>query len=166
MNNYGAILDDFGFIDAMKGLVRILLNPLSKVCYPHIGNTLDGQYGFIVSYEMDKDRKLDFHVDDSEVTLNLCLGKIFEGGALFLGGVRCPLHQQKKPLEGDQFNFDHVPGTGLLHLGKHRHSATPITSGERHNLILWCRSSTIRNKEDNFTCQPWCGEYNNLNVVQ
>lgn len=33
-----------------------------------------------------------FHVDDSEVTLNVCLGKQFYGGELFFRGVRCDKH--------------------------------------------------------------------------
>lgn len=33
-----------------------------------------------------------FHVDDSEVTLNVCLGKQFTGGELFFRGVRCDRH--------------------------------------------------------------------------
>lgn len=33
-----------------------------------------------------------FHVDDSEVTLNVCLGKQFIGGELFFRGVRCEKH--------------------------------------------------------------------------
>ena len=33
-----------------------------------------------------------FHVDDSEVTLNVCLGKEFTGGDLFFRGVRCDKH--------------------------------------------------------------------------
>jgi len=159
MNNYGAILEDFGFSDTMVGLVKKLMNPLSKICYPHIGSTLDSQHGFIVSYEIGKDTKLDFHVDDSEVTLNLSLGKIFEGGGLEFGGIRCENHQQLRPKNEDEFTYNHTPGTAILHLGKHRHLATPIISGERHNLILWCRSSTIRKSENVHQCQPWCGEY-------
>jgi len=159
MNNYGAILDDFGFSDCMNGLLRKLMNPLSKIFYPHIGDTLDGHHGFIVSYEMGKDRKLSFHVDESEVTLNLCLGKEFEKGSLYFGGVRCLQHQQLEPKEEDNFTFNHTPGVAILHLGKHRHLANPILSGERHNLILWCRSSKIRSTEDNYQCHPWCGEY-------
>jgi hypothetical protein len=33
-----------------------------------------------------------FHVDDSEVTLNVCLGRQFSGGELFFRGVRCDEH--------------------------------------------------------------------------
>lgn len=36
--------------------------------------------------------KTGFHVDDSEVTLNVCLGKEFDGGELFFRGVRCDKH--------------------------------------------------------------------------
>ena len=40
-----------------------------------------------------------FHVDDSEVTLNVCLGKQFSGGALFFRGVRCDehVHSESQP---------------------------------------------------------------------
>ena len=31
-------------------------------------------------------------MDDSEVTLNVCLGKQFSGGDLFFQGVRCDKH--------------------------------------------------------------------------
>lgn len=31
-------------------------------------------------------------MDDSEVTLNICLGKQFSGGELFFRGVRCDEH--------------------------------------------------------------------------
>ena len=33
-----------------------------------------------------------FHVDDSEVTLNVCLGKEFSGGELYFRGTRCEKH--------------------------------------------------------------------------
>lgn len=35
---------------------------------------------------------LGFHVDDSEVTLNVCLGKQFSGGELYFRGIRCENH--------------------------------------------------------------------------
>lgn len=33
-----------------------------------------------------------FHGDDSEVTLNVCLGEQFTGGELFFHGVHCNKH--------------------------------------------------------------------------
>lgn len=37
-------------------------------------------------------RDAGFHVDDAEVTLNVCLGKDFFGGDLFFRGIRCDKH--------------------------------------------------------------------------
>ena len=43
-----------------------------------------------------------------------------------------------------QFEYRHAAGRGLLHAGKHRHSAANILSGERQALIVWCRSGEYR----------------------
>jgi len=161
MNNYGAILDDFGFDQTLDDLMRIYVNPFSKLLYAHIGDTLDDHHGFIVEYKIGKDIRLDFHVDDSDVTLNLCLGRVFEAGDLYFGGVRCAHHQQTKPLKNESFTYSHKIGAGLFHLGKHRHAANAITSGERYNLILWCRSTEFRSKVQKLLgCPEWCGCYN------
>ncbi|XP_077776656.1 2-oxoglutarate and iron-dependent oxygenase domain-containing protein 2 isoform X3 [Podarcis muralis] len=40
---------------------------------------------------------------------------------------------------------EHVPFHGLFHRGGQIHGALPIASGERWNLIIWMRSSTVRN---------------------
>jgi len=154
MNNYGAILDNFGFKKPLDDLMINIINPLASVFYPRVG-TLDNHHGFIVEYQIGKDTKLDFHVDDSEVTLNLCLGKQFLNGELYFGGVRCHLHQQTDPKQGEDVYVSHQPGIGLLHLGKHRHAARKISSGHRINLILWCRSSSFRNKQTQ-SCPDWC----------
>ncbi|CAF1031831.1 unnamed protein product [Adineta steineri] len=66
--------------------------PLTRLIYTHVTLPLDSHHGFVVEYAMDKDRKLDFHVDDSAVTLNLCLGTEFTDGQLYFGGVRCSSH--------------------------------------------------------------------------
>lgn len=44
-----------------------------------------------------------------------------------------------------------IPGHGVLHLSQQIHGSLPITNGERNNIVLWMRSSSIRNK----LC-PWC----------
>lgn len=41
---------------------------------------------------------------------------------------------------------EHVRARGLLHRGGQIHGALPIASGERWNLIVWMRSSAIRNQ--------------------
>jgi len=164
MNNYGAILDHFGFSDVLQTLTTDFIAPFSKFLYPHIHGTdgkyqLDDHHGFVVEYQEGKDTKLDFHVDTSEVTLNLCLGKVFTGGLLYFAGIRCQSHVNTKPKDNEEFLFEHKVGQGILHVGKHRHAARAITSGHRFNLILWCKSSDFQDglhgRGD--SCEAWCG---------
>jgi len=157
MNNYGAILDHFGFRRVLQNLMRWAVDPLSMRYFPHVGRLDGDHHGFIVSYQKGKDTKLDFHRDDSEVTLNICMGRKFKGGDLYFGGTRCALHQQVPPKEDENANVGHEAGYALLHLGGHRHAARHIKDGHRENLILWCRSETYRKRSTDQKCNPWCG---------
>jgi predicted 2-oxoglutarate/Fe(II)-dependent dioxygenase YbiX len=81
------------------------------------------------------------HVDDSEVTLNVCLGKEFQGGSLYFKGIKGTESEYKENIE-----YNHKVGKAVLHVGKHIHGANKIESGERVNLIIWCRASSMRKK--------------------
>ena len=64
----------------------------------------------------------------------------------------------KVPIKNSECSeIAHRVGHGVLHRGDQMHGALPIQSGERHNMILWMRSSQIRN-----TCCPMCGEIPDL----
>lgn len=157
MNNYGAVLDTFGFGPFLQELMTSYVSPFSSHFYPEVGGaSLDEHHGFIVEYKMGKDVQLDFHVDASDVTLNVCLGREFTGGELFFHGIRCGLCQQTEPLPGESFEITHVPGRAILHRGNHRHGAHPITSGSRYNLILWCFSSTFAHVQQKEHRAEWC----------
>jgi hypothetical protein len=158
MNNYGVVLDSLGFYPMLDALMAGYVTPFAACVYPDAGgDSLDTHHGFIVAYELGKDTDLDFHVDASDVTLNVCLGKEFTGGTLFFRGVRCSRCQQTQPLPGEDFAITHAPGQAVLHRGKHRHGANPITGGERYNLILWCNSSRYDAQPEGDRCPPWCG---------
>jgi len=161
MNNYGAILDDFGFESTLNRLMKEYLAPFFEMLYPHVGpaSTYDEHHGFVVEYALGKDVKLDFHVDSSDATLNVCLGKEFEGGELYFGGIRCGAHQEQGAMSHEHFVLAHHKGNAIFHLGKHRHLARVITRGRRVNLILWCRSSEFMKKtaETTHLCPSWCG---------
>ena len=66
----------------------------------------------------------------SDVTLNVCLGRAFEGGSLFFRGVRCRAHQQTGAAPEETHVYAHRPGVAVLHRGHHRHGAHAITSGD------------------------------------
>ncbi|GAB4840345.1 2-oxoglutarate and iron-dependent oxygenase domain-containing protein cp2, variant 2 [Ancistrocladus abbreviatus] len=160
MNKYGAVLDDFGLEMMLDKLMEDYVRPLSKVFFPEVGgSTLDSHHGFVVEYGIDRDVDLGFHVDDAEITLNVCLGKQFSGGELFFRGVRCDKHVNTETQPEEILDYCHVPGRAVLHRGRHRHGARATTGGHRTNLILWCRSSVFRElkKYQKDFCS-WCGE--------
>jgi hypothetical protein len=158
MNNYGAVLDTFGFQEMLQQLMLSYVAPFSTLFYRDVGgDSLDSHHGFVVEYKPGKDVSLDFHVDASDVTLNVCLGKSFSGGELYFKGVRCGLCQHTPPLPAEEFQIEHVPGRALLHRGRHRHGAHPITGGERYNLILWCNSSRYDGRHDKSHDPAFCG---------
>ena len=80
------------------------------------------------------------HHDASEATLNVCLGREgFTGGGLrFCGRFGGEAHRRNVAVA------DHAVGRATLHLGRQRHGADDLTSGERLNLIVWARSSAFR----------------------
>ncbi|XP_071739336.1 2-oxoglutarate and iron-dependent oxygenase domain-containing protein CP2-like [Rutidosis leptorrhynchoides] len=105
MNKFGAVLDDFGLEGTLDKLMEDFIRHISKIFFPDVGGySLDSHHGFVVEYGMDRDVELGFHVDDSEVTLNVCLGKQFTGGELFFRGVRCEKH-----VNGETYSFSCIP---------------------------------------------------------
>ncbi|EFJ08531.1 hypothetical protein SELMODRAFT_131662 [Selaginella moellendorffii] len=160
MNNYGAVLDDIGMETMLDQLMMKFIRPFAALLFFNVGGaTLDTHHGFVVEYSIGGDLDLGFHVDDSEVTLNVCLGKEFDGGELFFRGVRCDAHVNGEARSEEMLEYSHVPGRAILHAGRHRHGAKAITSGQRTNLILWCRSSEFRElKKYQRDFSAWCGE--------
>lgn len=145
MNKAGLIVNEIGLEGLMTSLLQHIISPISQVCFPHelFATTLDHHHSFVVEYSAsptEKDKFLDMHHDSSEVTLNVCLGKEFEGSGLrFCGHFGSSTHRSLKHI------YEHVIGRGIIHLGRQRHGADTITSGNRMNLIVWARSSHFRN---------------------
>jgi len=157
MNNYGLVLQQTGFRELLSHLTREVVRPLATVKFPDVGGaTIDHEHSFLVEYEMGHDQHLDVHVDDSEVTTNICLGSQFEGGSLFFEKVVCDRHQQRPIDESIAIEVHHTPGYAVFHVGSHRHGALPILSGHRVNLILWHRSTDYRREKDYRVCPEWC----------
>ncbi|KAM7272041.1 hypothetical protein ACFE04_031255 [Oxalis oulophora] len=160
MNKFGAVLDDFGMETMLDKFMKDFISPISKVFFAEVGGcSLDDHHGYVVEYGVDRDTELGFHVDDSEVTLNVCVGRDFSGGDLFFKGVRCDNHVNSETLLNETMEYSQVPGHAVLHCGRHRHGARATTSGRRVNLIIWCKSSIFREmKKHQSDCSDWCGE--------
>ncbi|XP_040272115.1 2-oxoglutarate and iron-dependent oxygenase domain-containing protein 2 isoform X1 [Bufo bufo] len=143
MNNYGVLLNELSLDESFATPLREkYLRPLASVLYPDWGGgCLDSHKAFVVQYSVDKDLDLSCHYDNSEVTLNVSLGKEFTDGNLYFSDMREVPSNERRYTE-----VEHTIGHGILHRGQQVHGALPITSGERWNLIIWMRASSIRNK--------------------
>ncbi|XP_038657129.1 2-oxoglutarate and iron-dependent oxygenase domain-containing protein 2-like isoform X4 [Scyliorhinus canicula] len=143
MNNYGVLLNELGFDETfITSLREDYLQPITSLLYPDCGGCkLDSHKAFIVKYAVNQDCELSFHYDNAEVTLNVSLGKEFSEGNLYFGNMR-----QVPISESECVEIEHKVSHGLLHRGQQCHGALPISSGERWNLIIWMRSSPVRNE--------------------
>ena len=84
------LLAELGFDEGFMNQLRTdYLLPLARLLYPDwVGKGLDSHRAFVVKYSMGEDLDLSYHFDNAEVTLNVCLGRHFEGGALYFGSMR------------------------------------------------------------------------------
>ncbi|NXJ60553.1 OGFD2 protein, partial [Rostratula benghalensis] len=143
MNNYGVLLNELGMDETfITPLREKYLRPITTLLYPELGGaSLDSHKAFVVKYAPHEDLDLSSHYDNAEVTLNVSLGKDFTEGNLYFGDFS----QDPTPVP-KYIEIEHVGARGLLHRGGQIHGALPIASGERWNLIIWMRSSAIRNQ--------------------
>ena len=171
MNKYGVILENLGFGPFFDELVSNYISPVAKALFPLVlgeGEVLDLHHSFTVEYRSgggEGETKLGFHVDDAEITVNICFGEQFKGGNIYFHGQRCHRHLDIRPyavrnsssaagldldsedeILSEVCEFDHNIGEGIIHAGKNRHGARPIQCGRRVNLIIWCRSSRFRSR--------------------
>jgi len=113
-----------------------IFKPIFSILYPDYGPSIDDNHSFIVNYKMGEQKSLGTHVDQSHITINVCLGKIFEGGDLYFKCLLKDINSEEKK----DLIHTHKKGLAVLHRGDMIHGATPIESGERMNLIIWYRS--------------------------
>jgi hypothetical protein len=120
-------------------LFHVIVRPISLHLYKEtecLGGDLDWRQGYIAYYAAESDvrNRLVAHTDDSEVTLNIGLGADFDGGRLEFRGLR---GDGAADLLGD---YQPVQGRAVMHAGRHFHTVTQVTRGDRFALILWARS--------------------------
>lgn len=143
MNNYGLIVNEIGLEDAITHFQQNYILLLAKLLYPKQGAAFHAHHSFMVEYKAGHDLGLDMHTDDSDVTLNVCLGRQFQGAGLtFCGQMGQADHRQFST------QYQHKRGRAVIHLGTKRHGADDITEGERNNLIIWNHNLDYRQTQD------------------
>ncbi|CAE7593056.1 ogfod2 [Symbiodinium necroappetens] len=141
MNRYGIIMSELGFgPELLDPFIFQYLDIIAQKLLPAFCETLDSYRAFTVLYDAEKDgdRELAMHYDNAEITLNVNIGGTWEGGQVAFYGLAT--REETEAIEVALHR-----GHGVLHAGLELHKAQPITQGRRHNLIMWCRSSGIRN---------------------
>ena len=157
MHEYGRVLRGEPYDALFAALTQDVLRPLGGALFPDFaGAELDRQHAFTVEYGLRADRDLSLHVDDSELTLNLCLAREGGGYPLAFHGLRCPAHRDTPERAEETHWIDHEPGVALLHAGAHRHSVPSSREGARRGLIVWCHAPG-RPALAEGACPPWCG---------
>lgn len=149
MNRNGVLVQELGFDkDCLDVLRSRYIQPVVDCLYPEMkGSVLDSHKAFTVQYDTEGDKDLGTHFDNSEVTLNICLGGQFDGSVLCFAS--------QEPMRGaaggtkqsaySELRIGHRPGVAVLHRGNRLHCVEPILSGQRSNLVIWMRCSAIRN---------------------
>jgi len=175
--NGGVLLYEIGFQEFLDHFIPEYMNPVAKVVVPDDfqGGDIDSHKVFTVAYqsadeegregsngkrrktlrEGPSDQKLSVHTDNSEATLNLHLAGDWTGGDLNVYGkgsgssYAADLQEVYKPERKKAFGrtSGHSQGLALFHAGSEFHEALPVTSGWRLNLIMWLRSSKVRNEQ-------------------
>ena len=155
MHYAGVVFEPMGMAAAVSELRSVIVEPLRTAMFPEIG-PLDSDYAFAATYGPGLDRGLGFHVDDSEITLNVSLDGGYTGGEIVFQGRRCAIHRQEAHRREEEFAYTIPPGHGVLHAGNHRHLVNTVR-GSRRNMIVWCRSAQTRSAANPGACAPWCG---------
>jgi hypothetical protein len=163
MNTSGAIMKSLGMEALMEVLQDRILEPIGQDLFPETGSEFTNHHSFLVHYTAGADLGLDMHTDDSDVTFNCCLGQEFTGAKLQICGVMGEPNHRHSKLE-----YAHRPGWVICHLGRQRHGADDIDSGERINLINWNHNKVWRRsaesmakeyKQENGPPDPQCLSY-------
>ena len=142
MNKYGLVLNEIGMEPLFDSMQSRVLQRIAALLWPLEGGSLDRHHSFVVQYETGKDLGLDMHTDNSDVTFNVCLGREFEGAGLtFCGYMGQADHRHFS------YRHQHVKGHCIVHLGRRRHGADDLTSGERLNLIIWNTNLAYRHSK-------------------
>ncbi|ETO13156.1 hypothetical protein RFI_24216 [Reticulomyxa filosa] len=149
----GIIPKNFGY-DILSHVYKSIFRPMILYLFLNestdLSEDMDGMhYLYMIKYSRLKDKCLKAHIDDSDLTLNICVGKSgFEGSKVCFYenydsnkatpppmeqlSTRDPLSSSIKLVEAT-----HQIGYGILHHGNIYHCVSELLRGERYNVIYW-----------------------------
>jgi len=119
-------VSQFGFDGSVKTMIDEYVAPLIRILFPQLKETEFEVYPKLMTYALGRNEDWPIHADGDIATLNVCLGKEFEGADLRIYDK-----------EATTFvDYAHKLGRMVVHLGDVKHSVNPVTSGTRYSLIV------------------------------
>jgi len=129
----GLQASEFGMDEWVNELLKEYLVPIVKKVYPQYRNvtSFSDVYSKVVKYNINEDEDWPVHIDQSCVTINICIGRDFKGSNL-------RFHENKTSIQknGSYYDYMHEVGRMVIHLGDCKHSITRLESGSRYSLII------------------------------
>lgn len=138
LNRGGAMLDarSEGYLAApsfqafYQDLLNTYMRPISRLLFPTVVGYDTQTFGFSINYQPSTDTSIRPHTDASAVTLNINVNLPDEE---FTGSSVDFYDRASDQVSSLMF----ASGTAMIHRGDVPHTAQPITSGSRTNLVLW-----------------------------
>ncbi len=138
LNRKGAMLDRRSegylatpiFQSLYQQILDHYMRPIARLLFPEVYGYDTQTFGFSIQYQPEKDTSIRMHTDASSVTLNVNLnlpGETYTGSEV-------DFHDRGT---GKLKRVKFQPGVAIIHRGNVAHSAQPILSGLRTNLVLW-----------------------------
>jgi len=121
-------VSQFGFDVAVKTMIHQHIAPLIACLYPQLKDIEYDVYPKLMTYDLGKNEDWPIHTDGDIATLNVCLGKEFEGADLRIF--------DKEETSDTYVDYKHHIGRMVVLLGDNRHSVTPLKRGIRYSLII------------------------------
>ena len=154
--DYGLIFDEIGLGGLAHAFVAEVLAPISALLHPRWGGrSLDGYHVFSIRVDGSSrnaqakkrplqpgEQRIGQHIDVCEVSMNVCLGRVFENSGLYFQGENTG--GATPPTGVSETYIDHVPGRALLNLCQHYHASSGIASGERYSIVIRGTASAFR----------------------
>jgi len=131
----GLLLENIGLSSFIEHLLESYLAHIAAFVYSHT-LPLRSHQSFVVKYEPGHQAIMSTHIDESDITFNVCLGEEFTGSALYFVDKR---RVENRYVDEETFSVQHKPGRLVVHLGNAHHGVKPIISGCRYNMVVWCK---------------------------
>ena len=134
---YGLVLNEIGMEPIFDSLQARVLQPMARYSSPRGARSIDPPSSCSTRWGRTSGW---ICTPTTRTSRSTCAADAVEGAVLtFCGNMGAADHRKFS------YRHQHVKGHAIVHLGRRRHGADDLTSGERLNLIVWNTNLAFRN---------------------